>query len=180
VLIAEQTAAGRRLLLYGEPEHPEVKGLVSYAGEHFLVFDSPAGLRDLLLDAGPLGQCFLAAQTTQDRAAFVEVRRIVCDVCGRETPVLDTICDATKERQEEVRRIAGQVDFMVVVGGRNSGNTRRLTDVARSCSVPCIHIETASELDGAVPVQCRTIGLAAGASTPADIIRDVHQTLLSR
>ncbi|NCC24726.1 MAG: 4-hydroxy-3-methylbut-2-enyl diphosphate reductase [Deltaproteobacteria bacterium] len=179
VLIAEQAAQGRTLLLFGEPEHPEVKGLVSYARGQSMIFDSVDGLREAL--AGRIsGQCFfLAAQTTQARDMFGRVREVVLDLCGEETPILDTICDATKERQEEVVEIAAQVEAMVVVGGKNSGNTRRLAAVARESGVFCVHVETAGELAGALNPEYRVVGLAAGASTPGDIIEEVRQALLA-
>jgi 4-hydroxy-3-methylbut-2-enyl diphosphate reductase len=93
--------------------------------------------------------------------------------------VLDTICDATKNRQEEAVQIARRVDFMIVVGGKNSGNTRRLAKVAQDQGITCMHIETKEELNPLELAKHAKIGLTAGASTPDFIIQDVYSFLQS-
>lgn len=163
------------LLLFGEADHPEVRGLVSYATNGAQVFGSLEELHRLQLDHGT---CYvLASQTTQARHAFDAI-----EACLRrnfpDIPVLSTICDATYERQEEVLRIAGMVDAMIVVGGRASGNTRRLADLA-AAHVPTIHVEIPEELDVSRLPPCARVGLTAGASTPACLIDAVQKMLES-
>ena len=175
LLIAEQSALGQKLLLFGEPEHPEVKGLVSYASAGYCVFEDIAELERVLPD----GKFFLASQTTQDRGHFEEVKEILAGHKDTSVPVIDTICDATKERQEEVKELAAMADYMVVAGGYASGNTRRLVKVAKEMGVECVHVETADELPMDELKGCRAIGLSAGASTPADVIDNVYKRLLS-
>jgi 4-hydroxy-3-methylbut-2-enyl diphosphate reductase len=177
LLIQKHSSLSKHLLLYGEPDHPEVKGLLSYARAKAYVFDSLENLKKLNID--PDKHYFLAAQTTQDRKQFNEIKLFVQKHIDPHLDVLNTICDATKNRQEETVQIARQVDFMVVVGGKNSGNTRRLAKVAQDQGVPCVHIETKEELKPLELVNYAKIGLTAGASTPDFIIKDVYNFLKS-
>jgi len=177
ILIQKHSSPSTHLLLYGEPDHPEVRGLISYALGKTYVFDSLKNLQKLNLD--PSEHYFLAAQTTQDREHFYEIKQFVQEKIDPNLDVLDTICDATKNRQEEALQIARQVDFMIVVGGKNSGNTRRLSKVAQEQGVPCVHIETKEELHLPDLAKYSKIGLTAGASTPDFIIQDVYNTLKS-
>jgi 4-hydroxy-3-methylbut-2-enyl diphosphate reductase len=169
-LIAKNSEQGRHLLLFGEKDHPEVKGLVSYAHTGFTVFESIKELENILTTLSV--PCFLAAQTTQDREEFQAIHGRILECLG-EIPVMDTICTATKERQLEAISIAKEVEFMVVVGGKNSGNTRRLAQVASATRTPCCHVERKEELPLEKIASCTTIGLTAGASTPEDVINDV-------
>ena len=178
--IAKATAAGRELLLYGEADHPEVRGLISYAAGQSRIFSSQAEL-DALLERVPFEgrPVVLAAQTTQDRLIFDEMRARLSERFGEALIVLDTICDATRQRQEEAVELAGKVQAMVVVGGKTSGNTRRLAELARTRGVPTVLVETADELDRAFFDGVDTVGLTAGASTPGHIIDDVEARLRS-
>lgn len=176
--IAEATASGRELLLYGEAEHPEVRGLISYAEGESHIFSSLNDLEALLAGKTLTGRpLVLAAQTTQDRLIFDEMHRRLADRFGASLTVLDTICDATRERQEEAGEIAARVQAMVVAGGKSSGNTRRLAELARMRGVPTVLVETADELDAAAFSGVRTVGLTAGASTPRYIIDEVESRL---
>lgn len=177
VLIHRQAKQGKHLLLFGERDHPEVAGLVSYAPMH-TVFEN----LDELIAQGidPNRAYFLAAQTTQDREAFNAIRKYVLTQVDANMTILDTICTATKERQEEVRALSRQVQALVVVGGRNSGNTRRLAQIGQEAGIFVVHVETAEEL----PLHALTghdrIGLTAGASTPSWIIASVAEALRQR
>jgi 4-hydroxy-3-methylbut-2-enyl diphosphate reductase len=170
ILIGKNSRQGRHLLLFGEKEHPEVKGLVSYARSGFTVFENFEELETILQHVDT--PCFLAAQTTQDREEFKAIQARIAGTLG-DIPVMDTICTATKERQQEAIAIAKQVDFMIVVGGKNSGNTRRLAQVAAATHTPCCHVECKEEIPVKDLVSCKTIGLTAGASTPQDVINDI-------
>lgn len=172
--IADAADRGARLILFGEADHPEVRGLVSYAHGQALVFATPEELDKAVLD--PDASYVLAAQTTQDREIF---REIELDLAKRlpRLEILRTICDATRMRQEEARELAGKVDIMIVVGGRQSGNTRRLADLASEAGIRTWHVETADELDAAEINPDLVAGLTAGASTPADVIDAVERKL---
>lgn len=169
--IAHATATGRILLLFGEANHPEVRGLVSYAQQGAVVFDSLDAIKGSQLHEQ--GHYVLASQTTQDRRLFDEVKAFL-STRYVDMPILYTICDATRERQDEAMDIASHVDIMVVVGGRDSGNTRRLADIAAVKGIPTWHIETVQELYGKKIEKNYSIGLTAGASTPKSLIDAVE------
>ncbi|MFP4316053.1 MAG: 4-hydroxy-3-methylbut-2-enyl diphosphate reductase [Desulfovibrionales bacterium] len=175
MLIAEQVKTGKSLLLLGEIDHPEVKGLLSYAGEDAFVFENLDELEKAELDQDK--SYVLAAQTTQDRKEFARVREHLWNRLGHDIPVLDTICDATRQRQKEAREIARTVDLMVVVGGYESGNTRRLVQVIQETGTPCVHVETPAELPLERLARVQAIGLTAGASTPVSLVDMVEKRL---
>ncbi len=177
LLIGEQAEAGRRLLLFGEDDHPEVRGLLSYAGEGAFVFETPEELAVHPLD--PHTPYFLAAQTTQDRQGFEQIRRDLNLRLHDAAVVLTTICDATRLRQDEAIRLAAQADCVVVAGGKASGNTRRLAQVIEAEGTPTILVETVDDLYGIDVVKYGRVGLTAGASTPKRIIDEIEAHLLA-
>jgi 4-hydroxy-3-methylbut-2-enyl diphosphate reductase len=177
LLIEKQARQGRMLLLYGEESHPEVKGLLSYAEAGAFVFDTREKLEEFHLVPGK-PYC-LAAQTTQDRETFEQISYDLARRPELNVTVLQTICDATRHRQEEAVRIAREVDFMVVVGGFNSGNTRRLVQVIAAENTPVLHVESPGELPLDKMKKFSRIGLTAGASTPKRVIDQIQDILES-
>ncbi len=173
--IAEATSRGAVLLLFGERNHPEVQGLVSYAHSGAHVFGSLEELTALALTKE--ASYVLASQTTQDKHLFDVIRNTV-EGSFPDTPVLATICDATRLRQEEAYAIAANVDAMIVVGGRESGNTRRLADVAAGRGIPAYHVESCDELEAKAFSGFSCVGLTAGASTPRVLIDAAEAWLL--
>lgn len=173
--IAHATAQGATLLLFGEEDHPEVRGLISYACGPAHVFGNAEELAALHLD--PARPYVLASQTTQDREIFTAIRETLSNSL-KDLAILSTICDATRERQQEARNIASSVDVMVVVGGRQSGNTRRLADVAALSGIATYHVESAEELESQNFANKSQAGLTAGASTPKSLI-DAAEAWLS-
>lgn len=172
--IARATEDGSDLLLFGEADHPEVRGLVSYARGKSHVFPDTATLD--ALDLNPSSSWVLASQTTQNAALF---DRIV-DRLKEHLPnltILHTICDATDERQAEALSIASDVEAMVVVGGRQSGNTRRLATLAAEKGIASYHVEDIHELDISALKGMKRVGLTAGASTPKKLIDDAEALL---
>ncbi|MDR3362776.1 MAG: 4-hydroxy-3-methylbut-2-enyl diphosphate reductase [Desulfovibrio sp.] len=165
--IDKATKDGAVLLLFGEANHPEVRGLVSYARGPAHVFGNLEEFERLRLTKDPF--FVLASQTTQDRRHFMEIKKMLYKRFERLT-VLSTICDATRRRQKEARDIASSVDVMVIVGGRQSGNTRRLADIAALSGIEIFHVETPDELDPKRFTEKTRAGLTAGASTPKRLI----------
>ena len=173
--IAAMGASGLTLILFGEAEHPEVRGLLSYAGPGSLLFSS---LQDL--EALPLDQdtgYFLAAQTTQDQDFFAQAAERLKNRLNKPLLVLNTICDATRKRLNEAGELAQKVDAMVVVGGLSSGNTRRLAAVAEEHGIKAYHVEVPEMLPLAELRKAASLGLIAGASTPKTLIDDVQKLL---
>lgn len=171
---AELAGEGCRVIVVGEAGHPEVEGLRAWAeeaGGKVDVVAAPEEIPEGLYD--PVG---VVAQTTQRREnleAVVAALRAV----GLEPIVKNTICSATRQRQEAAADLASAVDAMVVIGGRNSSNTTRLAEV---CALTCprtFHIESADELDPAAFAGCRRVGVTAGASTPENQIAAVEKFL---
>ena len=177
LLIAEQTEAGKTLLLFGEDDHPEVRGLLSYATPEAIVFETAAELSALALD--PNVSYFLAAQTTQDRGGFDQILEDLTKRLGSEVPALQTICDATRLRQDEAIRLAGEVSCVIVAGGKASGNTRRLAQVIETQGTPAILVENVDELSTHDLRNYERLGLTAGASTPKSIIDEIEGYLRS-
>lgn len=174
--IARATRDGATLLLFGESEHPEVAGLVSYACGAARVFGSP---EELAADfPNPAPGLVLASQTTQDRLLFEKIASGL-SLRHPDLLVLNTICDATRERQEEALKIAATVEAMVVVGGRQSGNTRRLATLALEAGIETFLVETCAELKTGWFAGMKQVGLTAGASTPKHLI-DAAETWLRR
>ncbi|WP_320170614.1 4-hydroxy-3-methylbut-2-enyl diphosphate reductase [Maridesulfovibrio sp.] len=174
LLIKKNTEDDRILLLYGEDSHPEVKGLLSYAPSGTHLFDSIEELEAIKLY--PDKKYCLAAQTTQDRSVYEESIRFL-EGKGIDFVTLNTICDATRQRQEEAISLSRKVDHMIVVGGRISGNTRRLVQVVETAGTKCTHVEVAAELPLDELKEIKTIGLTAGASTPKHLVDIIQQIL---
>ena len=158
--LAEQ---GRHVVVVGEAGHPEVEGLVACAREAGASVSVVAGPDDLpdTLD-GPVG---VVVQTTQTREVLDAVVAAL-EQRGVQLLVKNTICFATRQRQEAAAALADEVDAIVVIGGRNSSNTSRLADIC-AAACPCTHhIESPDEIDPAWLAGCAAVGVTAGASTP--------------
>ncbi len=159
---------GYQVVIVGEPGHPEVEGILGHAGEDAIVVDDPAELAGKAIKR----QVGVVVQTTQTRELL---KAVVDELLPRvgELRVFTTICEATRQRQHAADDLARQADCMVVVGGKNSGNTTRLAEICRASCPATHHIEGADELDPAWFQGVSRIGVTAGASTPADQIESV-------
>lgn len=157
---------GFNAIIIGDKGHAEVNGLLGFAGEKGYVVESTDDVDKL----PPLENAYVVAQTTQDRKTYQEIiDRIKQKV--PEIEIFDTICDSTNMRQKEVLELAKEVDAMVIVGGKNSANTKRLYELSLSAGTPSFHIETEDELDNIGLEQYENIGVMAGASTPNWVIK---------
>ena len=169
--LAEQ---GRHVVVVGEEGHPEVEGLVACAREAGAPVSVVAGPDDLpeTLE-GPVG---VVVQTTQTREALDAVVAAL-EERGVQLLVKNTICFATRQRQEAAAALAGEVDAMVVIGGRNSSNTTRLADICAAACSRTHHVESPDEIDPAWLAGCAVVGVTAGASTPEEQIEAVAALL---
>lgn len=168
-LAAERLASqGFQVIVVGESGHPEVEGIMGHAGQDAHVVSCVADLDGIALGR----KVGVVVQTTQTDRKLAEITsELVCRV--GEVHVVNTICKATHERQESAAALAAGVDVMLVIGGKNSGNTRRLYEICAAACPETHHIESAEELERDwFPPGCR-IGITAGASTPASHIRQV-------
>jgi 4-hydroxy-3-methylbut-2-enyl diphosphate reductase len=153
-------------VILGERDHPEVVGLTACAGEKAIVVEDAS---ELALSAVRGRRVGVVVQTTQTRENLSRLGAALAPL-ARELLVFNTICDATEKRQAAARELAGTVDAMVVVGGRNSANTTRLASLCRELQPRTWHIERAEELERDGLAGLRRIGVAAGASTPEEEI----------
>jgi len=171
-IIQRHAGQGCACIIIGDRQHPEVIGLLGYAGANGYAVDSLDQLKNL----PAFDQAIIVAQTTQNTSLFEDVRQWV----ARRLPyykIYNTICDSTEKRQAEVKKMAARVDAVVVVGGFNSGNTRRLVEIAAKAGKPAYHVQTEQDLDPVLFQDVKTVGISAGASTPNWIIRRVYRKL---
>ena len=160
-LIKKHAREGYFILIVGDKGHAEVEGLKGYAGDRVLVISSDEDLADL----PEADRVCLVAQSTQMEDYFLKVagevrkRYPVCEV-------FNTICESTTRRQSEVAELSREVDAVVVVGGKNSANTKRLAEIARNAEVPTFHIESEEEIAPEEFRRFRSVGVTAGGSTP--------------
>ncbi len=156
---------GYRVVIFGDKEHTEVKGIEGNLKEPIIISDISE------LDGLDDGKYALVSQTTQDVVSFNKVSNRLKEKV-RDFVVSDTICSATKARQENAEKLAKEVELMIVIGGYNSANTKRLEDIC-SKIVETKHIESADELDEKWFSGKENIGVTAGASTPESVIKEV-------
>ena len=171
-IISKYTKQGYAAIIMGDEDHPEVVGLLGHAEGAGYVIGHPDDLDKL----PPLERAIVVAQTTQDGHLFDTIASTL-NVRFPHFKVYNTICDSTRKRQAEVREMAKGVDAVVVVGGRNSGNTQRLARVVEQEGVPAFHIESESELGFEAIEPLDAVGVTAGASTPNWVIKKVYRTL---
>ena len=161
---------GYQVVILGDINHPEVKGLMSYAGNDVIVVDEDAALPRLKSKVG------IVVQTTQPVEALKKVLSKVVER-AKEIKVYNTICNSTALRLKETDEMAHKVDVMVVVGGKNSANTTQLANLCRALSVKTFHIETALEIKDSWFKGAGKVGITAGASTPDWLIIEVEKRI---
>ena len=171
-IIAKYAKQGYGVIIVGDRDHPEVTGLLGYANGQGHVISCLEEVDRL----PSLERAIVVAQTTQDGRFFNTISRTMKERFPH-FKLFDTICDSTHKRQAEVRSMAKGVDAVVVVGGRNSGNTQRLAQVAEQEGIPVFHVEREEELDRKAIEPLQAVAVTAGASTPNWVIKKVCRTL---
>ena len=170
--IKKYLGQGYELVILGHKDHPEVIGHLGYSQEHGTVISSVEDVDNL----PPMAKVCLVSQTTANETKFHQVAERLKARYG-DCVVVNTICDDTHTRQEEVLQVAETVDAMVIVGGKGSSNTQRLVELSQSKGIPAFHVETADELELDQLTAYETVGVTAGASTPNWIIQQVVERL---
>lgn len=161
---------GYKVVIVGDKDHPEVKGLLGYAEKAVVVNGADDAERVTGKRVG------VVSQTTQSTSKLTSVVDVLLKKV-EELRVFNTVCSATVRRQESAEKLAKNVDAMIVVGGYNSGNTRRLYDICKAICSCCHHIERAEEIEKEWFKECKVVGVTAGASTPDYVIKKVCRTL---
>lgn len=169
-----ETKNGRFFIVIGNPEHPEVEGIVGWANGECRVIQNADEARNIMVPQGK--KLFVVAQTTFNYNKFKELVEIIQEK-SYDINVLNTICSATKERQTEARSIAESVDAMIVIGDKHSSNTQKLYEICKKACKDTYFIQTLDDLDLNQLRSVRTVGLTAGASTPNNIIEEVQNNV---
>ena len=170
-IVEKQTAEGRRVLIVGSEDHPEVQGIKGWGDERTKVIENMDDFRRLELPEDE--KLCIVSQTTFNYNKFQELVEKISKK-GYDSSVLNTICNATQERQVEAMRIASQVDVMLVIGGKHSSNTQKLYDICRKECKNTYYIQTLGDFNPECISSVRSVGITAGASTPNNIIEEVH------
>ena len=170
-IVQEQQAAGRRVIIVGNPKHPEVEGIKGWGNDDTLVIETAEEFEKLQISDGE--KLCIVAQTTFNYNKFQDLVEKISKT-RYDILVLNTICNATQERQVEAKRIASEVDAMIVIGGRNSSNTQKLYEICRKECKNTYFIQTLGDFNPECVNSVRSVGITAGASTPNQIIEEVH------
>lgn len=162
-------------VVLGHPEHVEVKGIIGDLSEYFVVY-SEKDLETLAKLGKPrLG---IVSQTTNQPEVVEALVEKVRNLPGIEQVEFEnTVCKPTRERQKAVHELAEKVDLMIVIGGFNSSNTKKMVKICEEKNLPCHHIETAQELNPSWFEGFDTVGITAGTSTPDEVIEEVYQAV---
>jgi 4-hydroxy-3-methylbut-2-enyl diphosphate reductase len=173
------TDEGFGLIVFGDPDHKEVRGILGWAQDKVLTMRTDDELDAPLPDWMP-SRIGVLSQTTETEGHFARfVHKLMTSHMDRisEWRVVNTLCNATTSQQAATDELATQVDLMVVVGGRESANTRHLAEVARERGVETYHVESAAEIEPGWLAGRERVGVAAGASTPDAVIDEVVDRL---
>ena len=172
--LAERAAEqGRDVVVAGNPDHPEMIGVVGYAPNNTYVVRDAGEVASLPTLRSPL----VVSQTTIKLKTFLEVAEAVRQKADAEPQVVNTICSATRDRQDAARALAGEVDAFYVIGGRHSSNSVKLLAVCQEQCEKSFLIETPSEINPDDLHGVGRVGVTAGASTPDWLIKQVVQRL---
>lgn len=170
--VRELANAGFQVVVVGDQGHSEVKGILSAAGSGSVAISTPEEAEQREWK----GRVGVVAQTTQTADRFAAVVAVIKRTAD-DVRAVNTICVATRQRQEAIQDVAPEVDVVFVIGGRNSANTNRLRELCDAKGVPTYHIETASEIQDDWLKGMTTAGITAGASTPDWVIAEVKARL---
>lgn len=161
---------GYRVVILGTPDHPEVVGLKGFAGDDYVVVETKEEWSKL----PKMKRAGVVSQSTQPPWAFRELVAHVSEI-AQETKVYNTVCPVTVKRQIAASELAEQVKTIIVVGGKNSANTRELVNLARMQGRIAYHIENADELEPEWLQGQERVGLIGGCSTPMDTLLEVKE-----
>ena len=177
-IVEKESRAGAHIVIIGDPDHPEVVGICGWCMGPYTVIRTEQDALDFVFPADK--SICIVSQTTFNYNKFKDLVEILSKKRYDNTVlnilnILNTICNATEERQKEAKSIAGEVDTMLVVGGRHSSNTQKLFEICKKECGNTYYIQTPVDLDSEM-FQCSSyVGITAGASTPKKIIEEVQE-----
>lgn len=173
-IVEEKSAKGAFIVIIGNSSHPEVEGIKGWAGKDVRVISSANEAEEFHLESEK--QICIVSQTTYNYNKFKDLVEIISKK-GYDIIVLNTICNATVERQKEAAAIAKEVDAMVVIGDKHSSNTQKLFEICSHACSNTYYIQTLGDLDMNQLRSVETVGITAGASTPNKIIEEVQNNV---
>ena len=170
-IVEKESREGKHIIIIGDPGHPEVEGIKGWCEGPVTILETPEEALDLSLKEDE--KFCIVSQTTFNYNKFQSIVEIF-QKKGYNGSVVNTICNATEERQRSAKALAAEADVMIVIGGKLSSNTRKLYEI---CSKECAHtyfIQTLDDLHLELPKAVRLVGITAGASTPNKLIEEVQ------
>ena len=170
-IVQEQNLQGRRVIIIGDETHPEVEGIKGWGDARTMVVKNEEQMEKLPSFTGE--KLCIVSQTTFNYNKFKDLVEKF-EKKGYDILVLNTICNATQERQVEARRIASEVDAMIVIGGKHSSNTQKLYEICQKECKNTYFIQSLGDFNPECVNSVRSVGITAGASTPNQIIEEVH------
>ena len=173
-IVSKESAQGAHIVIIGNPEHPEVQGIRGWAGENVSVVQDAEAAEKIEFDKNV--KICVVSQTTFNYNKFKDLVEIIKKK-SYDVSVLNTICNATKERQTEAKSIAETVDAMIVIGDKHSSNTQKLFEICKGACKDTYYIQTLDDLDLNQLGSVETVGITAGASTPNNIIEEVQNNV---
>lgn len=183
--VKTKSKEGKYIILYGDINHPEIIGTRSFTSEdNIYVLQSEEEIEGAIkaIEASKK-DAYIVAQTTFSLKKFDELTNIIKSRCNEKrikVEVDNTICNATEGRQKETEKISQSVDYMIIIGGKNSSNTKKLFDISKRNCKNSIHIETKDELENIDFSRYEKVGIMAGASTPKKSINDLVEFLKNK
>ena len=170
-IVEKESEQGKKIIIIGNDGHPEVEGIKGWCSSPAIVIESKEDAMNYLPGEGE--KICIVSQTTFNYNKFQELVEIF-EKKGYDISVVNTICNATEERQTAARELAKKADVMIVIGGTNSSNTRKLYEICKSECEDTHFIQTLDDLNLDLPKSVRLVGITAGASTPNNIIEEVQ------
>ena len=177
-IVEKESRAGKHIIIFGDPNHPEVRGICGWCQGTHTVLSSKEDVEDF--SPPPEKELCVVSQTTFNYNKFKELVEILSkkrydNNVLNISNILNTICNATEERQKEAKTIAGEVDTMLVIGGKHSSNTQKLFEICKEECGNTYYIQTPVDLDSEMFHHSSYVGITAGASTPKKIIEEVQE-----
>lgn len=170
-IVEKESREGKKIVIIGNPGHPEVEGIMGWSETPAAVIESEKEAENFMENTSQ--PIFIVSQTTFNYNKFKELVEIF-KKRGYNVNVVNTICNATEERQSEAARIAAEVDVMIVIGGKHSSNTQKLYEICSEKCAATYFIQTLEDLHLELPKTATLVGITAGASTPNNIIEEVQ------
>lgn len=179
-IVEKHSALKEVVILTGDKNHGEVKGIAGYASKDFYLVQNAAEAENLVKSEciSKDSKTFLLSQTTFSSVEFENISNIIKSKIPDLT-IQNTICSATKERQEALMELCKKVDGIIVIGGKTSANTIRLFDIAKKSCGFAVHIQSKEEIPEEIK-NFKSIGITAGASTPDEIINSVEEYIMKK